>query len=1089
MDIEHDWNLLPAVVVRSAGFSWELVMSLVYSRAAESAVVVAGLERRARELLAESHDHDTDARPSDARSADARPPEAPSPEARSVEVRSADGRSADARLSGAPPGRAGSGVRAGGGGWTGSGRLPRGLRSRLRDLRPLPDGTPAPADWLAEWNEVTGRLEEARLTLSGLATGDAALGRAAVAGIVADERFLDALVCSSPALYRDLRRGTKSGKIRRELAEQVQRLSASCETAGCYGPVNYGVVAPGERGGHTWAGAAEYARRVAFPAARVGEALQQRVLAEPALVAGLVPRRKTWTGEVLDGAAFVGHCDGGRTLAEIAAETGAGVERASAAMTVAVRRGLLTHDLCPPATVCDTLGWLRERLVAKGVPVAAGDEAHEGATRDGVARDGVARGDRAREGAGRGEGVREGVARGEGMRARAASGACECGCAEAESRTRKGRSPGEESAGGREARVRRMLASGVPRRPFVSRPGVPAQRARAIIGTRPAQDADLPLGRRVGEISELLAQYPGASPDVKLAVQRRIEALAGGGRRDDRAIVHEAAAGTLRVTVGDALAADLRGRVPRVLDLLAEEAELTRQRTNRLLAGRLGPGTYELAEVLRSTGDLEIEHGDRLDERIAALVRDSPAGTTELNLAGLLPEPAPPAAPVLCSADVMVAASALEAYEAGVTPLVLSRLHDAVLLTPWALQFHEERAACLAERDTGIRRALSGFTVLNVISRRTNGVPPLELPGPVLELGGVAADPRRRRIGLDELYVHSDGQRAVLHAKGMEEPLLLHNGEHDTALHTAFALPRVRLPRLRGLSGVPRLTWDNVVLSRRLWRLGGSSFEALGQAGGDRELLVAMARLREAHDLPVAFFASTARERRSFYVDTRAPALLEGLARLAASADEVTVTEVLPGPGESWLREGERRFAAELRCVYLRPAGSPAQGGEGAVAGERAGGGGGAQVVGEVRVGSRGGSVQGTNRSVQGVRQLSGPVPQAVRGLQQPVQPSRGAAVARWMERRGTALERQPQLSSPRTTDRRPQPDDLRSRADDLRPRPGDLRSRPDDLRPRVDDLRSRADDLRSRADDLRSRPENLRGRPAHPYPWPGEGG
>ncbi|WP_345155403.1 hypothetical protein [Nonomuraea rubra] len=141
-----------------------------------------------------------------------------------------------------------------------------------------------------------------------------------------------------------------------------------------------------------------------------------------------------------------------------------------------------------------------------------------------------------------------------------------------------------------------------------------------------------------------------------------------------------------------------RGRVTRVLDVLAEEAELTRQRTNRLLAGRLGPGTYELAEVLRTTGDLEIEHGDRLAARIAALVRDAPAGTTELNLAGLLGEPAPPAAPVLCSADVMVAAPELETYETGVTPLVLSRLHDAVLLTPWALQFHEEGAACLAER-------------------------------------------------------------------------------------------------------------------------------------------------------------------------------------------------------------------------------------------------------------------------------------------------------------------------------------------------------------------------------------------------------
>ncbi|GAA4948916.1 hypothetical protein HD597_002315 [Nonomuraea thailandensis] len=936
MDTEHDWTLLPAVVVRSAGFPWELVQSLVHPRAAEAAAAVVRLERRALDLLAE-----------------------------------APGRGTDARPSAAPTGRAGSG------------RLRRGLRSRLRDLRPLPDGAPGPAGWLTAWNDVTGRLEEARLTLAGLVSGDAALGRAAVAGIVADERFLDALVGSSPALYRDLRHGAKGGKTRRELAEQVQRLSASCETAGCYGPVNYGAVAAGQRGGYTWAGAGECSRRVAFPAARVGEALQQRVLAEPALVAGLVPRRKTWTGEVLDGAAFVGHCDGGRTLAEIAAATGTGVERSAAALAVAVRRGLLTHDLCPPATVCDTLGWLRERLIARGVRVASG------------ARDGGAA-------AGGGELAVDPGAAGRGRAA--APGSCECGGAEVEGRTRRGRAGGGEAGGGEAggdesdgARARRMPAPGGPGRAFAARAGVPAQRVRAIIGARPAQDADLPLGRRVGEISELLAQYPGASPDVKLAVQRRIEALAGGGSRDDRAIVHEAAAGTLHVTVGDRLAADLRGRVPRVLDLLAEEAELTRQRTNRLLAGRLGPGTYELAEVLRSTGDLEIEHGDRLAARIAALVCEAPADATELNLAGLLGEPAPPAAPVLCSADVMVAAPALEAYETGVTPLVLSRLHDAVLLTPWALQFHEEGAACLAERDSGIRRALSGFTVLNVISRRSNGVPPLELPGPVLELGGVAADPRRRRIGLDELYVHSDGQRAVLHAKGMEEPLLLHNGEHDTALHTAFALPRVRLPRLGELARVPRLTWDNVVVSRRRWRLGRSSFDALGQAGSDRELLVAMARLREVHELPVAFFASTPRERRSLYVDTRSPALLEGLARLAACAELVTVTEVLPGPEGCWLREGERRYAAELRCVYLRPAGSSAPGGHVTQSGA-AQAGGPRSGAGQARAGSRPGAVSRTGPGQQAsraarqpnrfVQQFYGPVQQ----LHGPVQQSHGSA-------------------------------------------------------------------------------------------------
>ncbi|MFI7133088.1 hypothetical protein ACIBQ1_45955 [Nonomuraea sp. NPDC050153] len=823
---EQDWTLLPAVAVRSAGFPWELVGSLAYPRAAAAAAEVVRLERRALRLLADAPARAT---PAEApRRARAVPAETSHP-ARAVPAE--DPRPVRSAAGGDPRPTGG----------TGSGRLPRGLRSRLRDLRPLPDDTPAPAGWLTAWNEVTGPLEEARLALAGTTSADAALARSAAAEIAADERFLDALVRSAPGLYRDLRRGTaRGGRLRRLVGSVLQELCATCRL----GPLDHGRVEPAPVSGHTWSGHRARPQRVAYPAGWVSESLQQRVLADPALVAGLVPRRRTWVGAMPDAVAdaevLVALCDGRRTLAEIAAESGAELEQAAAALAVAVRRGLLTHDLCPPATVADPLSWLRERLPAETLrPDAHGPDA------------------------------------------------------------RRSDADGPDAA-----------------RPDVPRPG-----------------GDLPVGRRVREITELLAQYPAASPDVKLALQRRIETLAGSGRqdgrahddrpRDDRVIVHEAAAGTLRVTVGEGLAADLEGRVPRVLDLLAADAELTRQRTNRLLAGRLGAGTFGLAEVLGATDDLEIRYGDDLAERIAAIVRAAPPGAATVDLAGLLDDPLPPAAPVLCSADVMVAAPSLEAYEPGLTPLVLGDLHDVALLTPWAQRLHPDGGALLAERDAAIVRALGDHTALNVISRRSTGRPPLEFPGPVLELGGVAADGGRRRIGLDELYVHSDGRRAVLRATGVDGPLLLHNGEHDdTALHTALALPRVRRPDLRHLSRVPRLTWDNVVISRRAWRVGRASFEALGQATGDRELLVAMARLRETHELPVTFFAASPRERRPIHVDTRSPALVEGLARLAATAERLTLTETLPGPEECWLRDGGLRFAAELRCVYVRPAGS-----------------------------------------------------------------------------------------------------------------------------------------------------------------------
>ncbi|MCK2216532.1 hypothetical protein MF672_022410 [Actinomadura sp. ATCC 31491] len=424
---DREWTLVPAVVVRSAGFPWELVQSLAYPRAAETAAAVALLESRALGLLA---------------AAPAR---------------------REARPAGPHAARAGTL------------RLPRGLRGRLRRLRPLPPGTPGPEDWLADWNHVTGLLEEARLALAEEVAADAALARAAATGLATDERFLEALVCSAPAAYRDLRRGPADPA---RLAPHVQWLATRAAPTGFHAPEGAGRVEPALASGYTWAGHRELTRRVAYPAARVGEALHQRVLADLALVAGLVPRRRAGTAPPADGAAFAARCDGRRTVAEIAADCGISLERASAALAVAVRRGLLTHDLWPPATVADPVAWLGERL------------------------------------------------------------------------------PGDDEPA-------------VPDRGLVPARGVPAQRRRALAGARATTGTDLPAGRRVREIAALLERYPAASPEVKLAVQSRIEALTGGAQRagrDERSgarvIVREAAAGTLRTYTPAALAAACANACP-----------------------------------------------------------------------------------------------------------------------------------------------------------------------------------------------------------------------------------------------------------------------------------------------------------------------------------------------------------------------------------------------------------------------------------------------------------------------------------------------------------------------------------------------
>ncbi|WP_218004899.1 lantibiotic dehydratase [Actinomadura macra] len=740
------WELLPTLVVRSAAFPWEMAAEIACPGAGVLADEAVRLERAARDLLAE------------------------------------------------PPSTAG--------------RPNRGTQSRLRNLRPLPSGTPGPDDWLAAWNDTTSRLELARRRLADAIETEEKLARDVFDRVAADERFLDAVVCSSPGVYRDLRRGRPGARLRRQIASYVQRFCAKCETMSFFGPINYGRVEPAETSGFAWSGHRECPERTAFPAARVLDALLDRILGDPALVAGLVARRKTVTAAVRGAGGVVGQCDGVRTVAEIAGAAGRGIEQVTADVVAAVQRGLLTHDLCPPATVPDALGWLRERLHARG----------------------------------------------------------------------------------RDARL-------------------------------------TPLTRAADGIAALLGEYPAASPDEKLAVQARIAELAGGdpgkgtGERfyNDRVVVHEAAVGTLRVTIGGPLAADLATLVPRALAPLAEDAELTRRLTGELLAQRLGRGVFRLAEVLRAGADLRVRYGDGFTRRVEEIVRDTAPGAASVDLAGSLDDaPAAPHVPVLCSVDVMVAAPDLAGYRPGVTPLVLGDIHDAALLTPWALQFHPGAQRAIEERDGAIERALAGRTALNVIARRRTGLPPLEFPGPVLELGGTSADLGRDRIGLDRLTVHSDGEHVTLRAEGAEAPLLFHNGELETAVHTALALPRVRRPRLPDLPYVPRLTWGNVVLSRSRWRLAESETASLAAATGGGERLTAMARLRADRGLPARFFASSPAERKPVYVDAHSPALLDGLVRLARTAERITVSEALPGPRECWLRDGSQRFAAELRCVYLR---------------------------------------------------------------------------------------------------------------------------------------------------------------------------
>jgi hypothetical protein len=214
---------------------------------------------------------------------------------------------------------------------------------------------------------------------------------------------------------------------------------------------------------------------------------------------------------------------------------------------------------------------------------------------------------------------------------------------------------------------------------------------------------------------------------------------------------------------------------------------------------------------------------------------------------------------------------------------------------------------------------LGDVTAVSVVARRTTGLPSWQLPGPVLELGPTAGG--TDTVALDRLYVRSDGDRAELRVPGRPGPLVWHNGELDSGPHTALALPRVRALALPDPPYLPRLRWANVVLCRRRWRVRPVELDACRRIGDDAQRLAAVHRLWAERGWPEQCFARASTERKPVFVDTRSPLLLDVLARLSANAAWVDLTEVLPEPEHLWLRDGELRFAAEMRCVYLRPGG------------------------------------------------------------------------------------------------------------------------------------------------------------------------
>ncbi len=115
----------------------------------------------------------------------------------------------------------------------------------------------------------------------------------------------------------------------------------------------------------------------------------------------------------------------------------------------------------------------------------------------------------------------------------------------------------------------------------------------------------------------------------------------------------------------------------------------------------------------------------------------------------------------------------------------------------------------------------------------------------------------------------------------------------------------------------PRRTLGGLVVQRAHWHFPREAFAFLDEVEGRADRVQAFCA---SHSLPRRVFVRSPEEVKPVYVDWSAPVLVEMLARLSRQAAWLSLSEMLPGPDELWLRDAAgASYVCELRCIAVDP--------------------------------------------------------------------------------------------------------------------------------------------------------------------------
>ncbi len=359
----------------------------------------------------------------------------------------------------------------------------------------------------------------------------------------------------------------------------------------------------------------------------------------------------------------------------------------------------------------------------------------------------------------------------------------------------------------------------------------------------------------------------------------------------------------------------------------------------RQRAAELGTGIVPFADVWLFVSEVLVDPPRLIEPVLRALqqrwsaILDLPPGARRVQFraadlqervtAAFPARPLPWPTAVHYSPDLMIAGA--DAATGGGLTWVLGEVHPSIVTSRYAtwLEFHDAADALRA----AMRHDLRGAKVWFAETGEIGGTPTrlcnvLSSPGDlrlVFAHDSCGYDPRAIvTVGECDLVRSSAGLRVRRRDGTFERGLLEVVGDLiGTTASNCFDL-------VPPGAHVPRVTIDDLVVSRETWRLAATDPAFADTADESARYLQARA-WAAGHGLPRHVFCRFTGERKPIYADLTSLASIDLIsrslrrARRKAGADAtVTVVEMLPAPDQAWLTDAQgQRYTAELRMVAV----------------------------------------------------------------------------------------------------------------------------------------------------------------------------